>query len=120
MTKRILVADESPMIRRALCQLFAVEEGYDICAEARNGQEAIDLALQERPDLIILDQEMPVLSGLEAARQLKKMMRDVPIILFTHYDTVIARSGIEIAADLVVSKNDAGRLIEHVRSLVPV
>ena len=108
------------MIRRALCQLFAVEEGYGVCAEARNGQEAIDLALKERPDLIILDQEMPVLSGLGAARQLKKMMPDVPIILFTHYDTVIARSGIEVAADRVVPKNDPKSLIEHVRLLVPV
>jgi YesN/AraC family two-component response regulator len=55
MAKRVLVADDNPMIRKMLCQLFEVEEDYDICAEAENGQEAIDLALKHRPDLIILD-----------------------------------------------------------------
>ena len=60
---------------------------YDICAEAENGQQAIDLALKHRPDLIILDFAMPVLNGLEAARQLKKIMPGVPIILFTQHAT---------------------------------
>ena len=59
MAKRILVADDNPMIRKMLCRLFEIEEDYDICAEAENGQEAIELALQHRPDLIILDLAMP-------------------------------------------------------------
>jgi YesN/AraC family two-component response regulator len=65
MAKTILIADDSPIIRKMLCRLFEVEEDYDICAEATNGQEAIDLALKRRPDLIILDFVMPVLNGLE-------------------------------------------------------
>jgi len=63
MAKTILIADDSPIIREMLCRLFEVEEGYDICAEATNGQEAIDLALKHRPDPIILDFVMPVLNG---------------------------------------------------------
>ena len=59
MAKRILVADDNALIRRMLCELFEREEDYDICAEATNGQEAIDLALKHRPDLIILDWAMP-------------------------------------------------------------
>ena len=52
MAKTVLVADDSPIIRKALCKLFEVEEDYDICAEATNGKEAIDLALKcsPRPD----------------------------------------------------------------------
>jgi len=120
MAKQVLVADDNPMIRKMLCQLFEVEEDYDICAEAENGQEAIDLALKHRPDLIILDLAMPVLTGLEAARQLKRIMPDVPIILFTQH----ANAGITVLqtdanVDRIVSKGDPRSLMEHVRSLAP-
>lgn len=85
MSKRILVADDNPLIRRMLCRLFEIEEDYDICAEAENGLEAIELALHHRPDLIILDWVMPELNGLETARELKKIMPDVSIVLFTQH-----------------------------------
>jgi CheY-like chemotaxis protein len=85
MAKRVLVADDNPLIRKMLCQLFEREDDYDICAEAENGEQAIELALKLRPDLVILDFAMPVLNGLEAARQLKKIMPNVPIILFTQH-----------------------------------
>lgn len=120
MAKTVLVADDSPLIRRALCKLFEVEEDYDICAEATNGQDAIDLALKHRPDLIILDMSMPILNGMQAARELKKIMPDVPIILFTQYEymsSVILNS--DHAVDRVVAKGDADTLIEEVRSLAP-
>ena len=108
MAKTVLVADDSPLIRKALCKLFEVEEDYDICAEATNGQEAIELAFKCRPDLIILDMSMPVLNGLQAARELKKIMPDVTIILFTQYEymsSVILNSDHTI--DRVVSKDQS-------------
>jgi CheY-like chemotaxis protein len=119
MAKRILVADDSPLIRQMLCKLFEVEEDYDICAEAENGQQAIDLALKHRPDLIILDFAMPVLNGLEAARQLKKIMPDVPIILFTQHATGITLAKPDVNIDQVVSKSNPESLMGHVRSLAP-
>jgi len=63
--KRILVADDNSLIRQTLSKLFESEGGYEICGEAKNGQEAIDLAMQRRPDLIILDWAMPILNGLD-------------------------------------------------------
>jgi DNA-binding NarL/FixJ family response regulator len=103
-----------------LCRLFEVEEGYDICAEATNGQEAIDVALKHRPDLIILDFVMPDLNGLEAARELKKIMPDVPIILLTqHANLGRALLHSETIVDWIVSKSDAFELMGHVRSVVP-
>ena len=83
----VLVADDNALIRRTLCKLFEREEDYEIFAEATNGQEAIDLALKYRPDLIILDWAMPVLNGLNAARELKKMMPEVPIIFIQPADS---------------------------------
>ena len=120
MAKRVLVADDNPLIRKMLCQLFEREEDYDLCAEAENGQEAIDLALKHRPDLIILDLAMPVLNGLEAARRLKKIMPDVPIILFSQHATGITLIKPDVNIDRIVSKSNPESLMEHVRSLVPV
>lgn len=121
MARTILIADDSPLIRKTLCEFFETQEDYDICAEATNGQEAIDLALTHRPDLIILDLSMPIMNGLEASRELKRLMPTVPIILFTLYaeieNEILATDPV---VDKVVSKADAERLIEHVRSLLPV
>jgi CheY-like chemotaxis protein len=121
MAKTILVADDNPAIREMLCKLFEAEEDYDICAEASNGQEAIKLALECRPHLIILDLSMPVMDGLTAARELKRLMPKVPIILFTQYaDLSEHMMGLAFAVDRVVSKSEAKELVGHVRSLIPV
>ena len=121
MAKTILVADDNPEIRKQLCELFGSEQDYDICAEATNGQEAIDLALEWGPDLIILDLSMPVMNGLEAARELKRLMPDVPIILFTQYADLGRHTiGSDLSVDCVVSKSETKALMTHVRSLIPV
>src|ERR1700735_4791303 len=120
MAKRILVADDNPMIRKMLCRLFAIEEDYDICAEAENGREAIELALHHRPDLIILDLSMPVMNGLEAAHELKKLMPKVPIILFTQHADLSNRLGLmNMDVDRIVAKTEALSLMGHVTPLRP-
>ena len=120
MPRTILVADDNPLIRKMLCRLFEAEKDYDVCAEASNGQEAIDLALKHRPELIILDLSMPVLNGLDAAKELKKLMPDVPIILFTQYSeyagTLLLR---DVPVDRIVSKTKGPELMRHVRELLP-
>jgi DNA-binding NarL/FixJ family response regulator len=121
MARTILVADDNPLIRKMLCALFENEEDYEICAEASNGQEAIDLALKHRPELIILDLSMPVLNGVAASRELKRIMPGVPIILFTQYaavGNVLSNAG--LLADRIISKNNAQDLVTHVKSLIPV
>ena len=60
MPKKILVADDNAMIRKSLCRIFEMEENYELCAVAVNGEEAIALAREHKPDLIILDFQMPV------------------------------------------------------------
>ena len=122
MPKTILVADDNPTIRKMLCKVFEVEEDYDLCAEASNGRDAVALAKQHRPDLIILDLSMPVMNGLEAAREIKRTMPDVPIILFTIHAESIETSlqAANSPIDLVVTKTDMPKIIDHVRSLIPV
>jgi DNA-binding NarL/FixJ family response regulator len=118
MPKTVLIADDSPIMRKLLCKMFEAEEDYDLCAEAANGEEAIALATKQRPELIILDLAMPGINGIDAARQLKRIMPQVPIILLTMYADTMSNQLPHI--DLVVAKSDAANLIEHVRSLMSV
>jgi two-component system response regulator AlgR len=119
--KRILVADDSAEARQALCRLFASEKGLDVCAQAENGQAAIDQARQHRPDLIILDLAMPVMNGIDAARILKQMMPGTPIILATlHAETALEQLAFGAYVDKVISKGDVRRLIEQTRTLLNV
>lgn len=122
MERTILIADDNADIRKMVRRIVEAEGDYDICAEATNGQEAIDLAVRHRPDLIILDLSMPVLNGVDASRKLTKIMPDVPILLFTDYadlgHALSLSSGLPV--DRIVSKIDVRNLIGHVRSLIPV
>jgi DNA-binding NarL/FixJ family response regulator len=119
LAKTVLVADDNPGIRKALCQLFEAEKDYEVCAEAGNGEEVIALAKKHKPDLIILDLSMPGMNGLDAASELKKIMPEIPIILFTvHAETFKNKIG-KLPVDVVVSKSEFN-LMSHVRNLVPV
>jgi two-component system, LytTR family, response regulator AlgR len=118
MARRILVADDSPIIRKMLCEMFEAEDDYDLCAEARDGAEAIALAIKHKPELIILDMSMPVMDGVQAAKELKSLMPEVPIILFTLYADAINPA--HVSVDRIVSKSEASSLIGHVRQLTPV
>lgn len=117
---RILVADDNPFLRTMLRRMFEREDRYDLCAEAANGQEAIHLAIEHRPDLIILDLSMPVMNGLNASRKLKRIMPTVPIILFTQYEDVgrvLLPDGSPV--DRIVSKENANQLMRHIKELNP-
>jgi two-component system, response regulator PdtaR len=81
---RILVAEDETIIRLDLRKTLE-DAGFDVCAEARNGEEAVALAASERPDLAILDVKMPKLDGIEAARRILAE-RPIPIVMLTAYD----------------------------------
>src|ERR1700733_14907863 len=117
MARTLLIADDSPLIRKMLCRIFETEENYELCAEAKNGQEAIDLALKCRPELIILDFSMPVMNGMDAARELKKLMADVPIILFTQPSDSLPRDLLHTARNVYTTHS--GELRTHVMSVLP-
>ena len=80
---RILVAEDETIIRLDLRDMLQ-RAGYDVCAEARDGEEAVELARAERPDLAIMDVKMPRLDGIEAARRILDE-RPIPIVMLTAY-----------------------------------
>jgi DNA-binding NarL/FixJ family response regulator len=119
MPKKILVADDNPFIRRTLSRLLETEEDYDLCAEAENGEEAIGLSIRHSPDVVILDLEMPVTNGTDAAREIRQALPGVAIIIFTQYaDIVKGPSFMNLPVDRVVSKRDGASLLGHIRSLI--
>lgn len=89
---RILVAEDETIIRLDLRNLLE-ESGHEVCAEARDGQEAIELAREHEPDLVILDVKMPRLDGIEAARTILEE-RPIPIVMLTAYgqDELVSRA----------------------------
>ncbi len=120
MARTILVADDNRQFLKMLSRVFEIEAEYDLCAQAANGREAIALAIQHRPELIILDLAMPEVNGIEASVELKQIMPDIPIIILTQYAEIAkAMPPAGLPFDRVVSKADAAELMDHVKSLLP-
>ena len=80
---RVLIAEDETIIRMDLAQMLE-RAGFEVCAQARDGVEAVDLAVSERPDLAVLDVKMPRLDGIEAARRILDE-RPIPVVMLTAY-----------------------------------
>src|SRR5262252_4394298 len=89
---RILVAEDETIIRLDLRDLLE-RSGFEVCAEARDGEEAVALARSEQPDVAIMDVKMPKLDGIEAARRILDE-RPIPIVMLTAYgqDELVSRA----------------------------
>lgn len=84
---RILIVDDNPQVRSALRTCLELHERWRICGEAANGEDAIALAGQLKPDVVLLDYAMPVMNGVEAARLIAAAMPNCVLILFTMFAT---------------------------------
>ncbi len=84
---RILVADDHPVVRDGLVAMLATQRDFAVIAEAATGTEAVRQAAAHRPDLILLDLEMPELDGVEAIQRLRAVCLTARIIIFTAFDT---------------------------------
>jgi DNA-binding NarL/FixJ family response regulator len=83
---RVLIADDHGIVRSGLRMLLESEEGIDVIAEAADGDEALQLAVAEQPDLAILDVKMPGLNGLEATRAIRAEAPDVAVLILSMHD----------------------------------
>jgi response regulator NasT len=81
--RRVVIAEDEALIRMDLAEMLA-EEGYDVVGQAADGARAVELAEQERPDLVILDVKMPVLDGIAAAGQIARA-RIAPVVILTAF-----------------------------------
>jgi two-component system response regulator NreC len=85
MTQTVMLADDHPMFRQGLKALLE-REGFDVVAEASDGHEAVRLARQLNPSIAVLDVGMPLLNGIDAARDIHKQASDTEVVLLTMYE----------------------------------
>ncbi len=119
MNFRILVADDHEIVRRGLCELLQKHEGWEVCGEACNGREAVEMAKQLKPDVVIVDIGMPFLNGLDATRQLRQHDPHFKVIVLTITDSdQVIREALDAGARGFVLKSDAARdLVAAVEAL---
>jgi DNA-binding NarL/FixJ family response regulator len=116
---KILVVDDHDIIRRGLKHLLASRPGWEICGEAKTGREAVAIATQVKPDIVVLDVSMPDLNGLEAARQIHKTLPKTAILILTmHFTDQLLREIVDCGARGYILKSDADRdLVSAVEAL---
>ena len=116
---RILIADDHEVARKGIRSLLESHPGWEVCGEARDGREAVEMASRLRPDVVLLDIGMPNLNGLDAARQILSASRDARILILTMHDTEqVVREVLAAGARGFLLKSDAGRdLVQAVEAL---
>jgi len=119
MTLRIIVADDHDIIRRGLKQLLTAHSGWEVVGEAKTGREAVALAEQIKPDIVVMDLSMPDLNGLEAARRIRKALPRTEILILTlHFSDQLVRDIVEAGVRAYIMKSDADKdLVSAVEAL---
>lgn len=107
---RILIADDHEVARSGIRSLIESHAGWEVCAEAKDGRDAVELASANKPDVVLLDIGMPNLNGLEAARQISAMDPGIGILILTMHDSDnMVREVLRAGARGFLLKSDAGR-----------
>lgn len=117
-TLRVLLVDDQPIIRSGFAMMLSVEEDLVVVGEAANGREAIDLAEQERPDVIVMDVQMPVMDGIAATREIVERDLGRVIILTTFDADNYLFDALQAGASGFLLKNaEADQLVDALRAV---
>ncbi len=109
---RILIADDHELVRRGIAAQIAQRRGWEVIAEATNGRDAVELALQHKPNLVVLDLTMPELNGLAAATRIIAALPEARVLILTVHDSEqLVRAVLAAGARGYVLKSDAGRVL---------
>jgi DNA-binding NarL/FixJ family response regulator len=117
--KYVLIVDDSGVVRKALREFLERQDGWEVCGEAANGREGIEKAQQLKPDVIVLDLSMPVMNGLEAARELTRLLPSVPLVMWTSFETThLKQTVLSAGVRTIVSKSDLEGLFSSMQVLL--
>ena len=116
---RILLVDDHDMTRLGVREMLGGYEGLNVCGEASNGRDAVKLADELKPDIVLLDIDMPELSGIEATRQIKKILPATEVLIYTMHDAeqLIRRALVAGARGFVLKSDSYNKLIEAIEAL---
>lgn len=114
---RILVADDSEVVRRGISRLLSEHQDWEVCGEAVDGVETVAKAQQLAPDVVILDFAMPVMNGIDAAREILKTHPKTEIVLCSMYlDSQLAAVASNVGIRSLLSKSNVGKVISGVEA----
>lgn len=116
---KIVIADDHPIVREGLATVLSMEEDLEVVGQAANGVEAVSLARDLRPDVILMDLQMPEMDGVQAIREIKAQSPEIGIIILTTYDTdEYIFSGIEAGTRGYLLKDSSpAEVIEAIRTV---
>ncbi len=109
---RILIADDHSVVRAGLRTLLESRSGWEVCAEAADGREAVDKAAKHKPHVAVLDIGMPLLNGVDATRGIRKSSPDTEVLILTmHESEDLVQQVIDAGARGYILKDDADRVL---------
>jgi DNA-binding NarL/FixJ family response regulator len=109
---RILIADDHDVVRSGLRAILGDQPGWEVVAEAEDGQQAVELAGSTQPDVAILDYQLPLMNGIEATRQIRAFQPRTEVLIFTmHGSEPLIRELLEAGARGYLLKSDARRFL---------
>lgn len=117
--KRILLVDDHEVVRKGLRSLLTGSPDWEVCAEAADGMQAVSLALTEKPDLIVMDINMPAMSGIEATREILARLPETRVLILSAFESAnLIREMLASGARGYVLKSDVGEdLVRAVEAL---
>jgi DNA-binding NarL/FixJ family response regulator len=116
---RFLIVDDSELVRQSLRTVLQANPEWEIAGEASNGPEAVEVFKSSRPNLVILDFQMPGLNGIETARRILEIAPAIPIVLFTqHASAELEKHALAAGIRSVVSKTDTFPMVGIIEALL--
>jgi DNA-binding NarL/FixJ family response regulator len=119
MRTRFLIVDDNELVRQSLRTVLQANPEWEIAGEASNGQEAVEVFQTSRPNLVILDFQMPGMNGIETARRILEIAPAMPIVLFTqHASPELEKHALGAGIRSVVSKTDTFPMVGIIEALL--
>jgi DNA-binding NarL/FixJ family response regulator len=102
---RVVLADDHEIVRKGIRAIVDRHPPWTVCGEAENGQQAIDLVLELKPDLVVLDLSMPVMNGLQAAAKIRRLAPSTKILILSMHDSPqVEHQALAVGADAFLAK----------------
>jgi DNA-binding NarL/FixJ family response regulator len=118
---RILLADDHAKVRRHVRDALESQKGWEVCAEASTGREAVAMTELHTPDIVVLDLSMPELNGLEAAREISQKFPQTVVFILTMHDAHDLMREVQAAgARACLAKSNLQHLVDEVQNVVGV